>query len=1112
MRTIILIAITAALIAACGPGPTQNTASSAAARVFYVGLAALQVGDYPRAEAELTKLTQIAANEPAGWANLGILQMRQKDFDGSGRSLDRARALSDKNAKIYETIALLEKQRGNFDASQGNLQKAIDLEPGNLKAIYTLAKEKERAVDAAAARELYDRILAIRPNNLEARLEAIRLAAKQNDPEALRNNLSSIKPPTPAWEAEAQQQFDALKTAAASSDMQAALTQASYFRNTLLRDARFRDSVDEIRFSDTSVGEPFTKPLVLQVPGSSPAPADSALKFEPQPQNERPARWSRFVYLNGDPKPVLASGDHETTRLGERALPFAVSSGNGLAVIDFDYDFKNDIALAGGKGFHLFHQDETGFTDVTDATKLPRIVLDGKYAGVWTLDVESDGDLDLMLGGLTGSPVILQNNSDGTFSRIDPFSSISEAAIQFIAADLDEDGDADAVILGGENTLHFFTNDRGGLFRKRDIPAELSKVEGFDVADVDRDGKLELITITADGSAKFLADENGSGWKVAELFKGDAGAPLVQDVDNNGAVDVIVAGTTSSRIWLADPDRGFTALDPTAMSLTSFADVDGDGRMDASAISGGQAVTVLNRGSRNYNWQDVRPRAAKTSGDQRVNSFGIGGELELRAGLSVQKRLITEPVVHFGLGENAAADVLRVLWQNGSVQAEFDLKPNQTIAAEQRLKGSCPHLFAFDGESFKHVKDAPPWSPALGLKINAQDTFGIIETEEWFKVPGTSLRPTMENFYELRITAEYWETYYLDQYSLLVVDHPENTEVFTDERFSVPPPPLEVVTTGATHEFASVRGNKGQDASSIVKTIDEMYLDDFDRGTFQGVAKDHFVELELPADAPSDKRLAIIADGWMHPTDASINVQMGQSSLEKPKSLTLEVRDADGAWKVANESMGFPAGKMKTMTIELPIGTRAARLRTNMEIFWDKLAWAVYEDGVRNKTMRLELTATELRHRGFSVIEKKDDSSPEVPQYDRLLTTGQRWRDMEGYFTRYGDVLDLLTQSDDRFVLMNGGDEIVLKFAALPPPAAGYKRDFVLIGDGWIKDGDLNSVFSKTVLPLPTHATNDYSRPPTTLAADPVYQKHKADWVSFHTRYVAPDRFRRAMR
>ena len=122
-----------------------------------------------------------------------------------------------------------------------------------------------------------------------------------------------------------------------------------------------------------------------------------------------------------------------------------------------------------------------------------------------------------------------------------------------------------------------------------------------------------------------------------------------------------------------------------------------------------------------------------------------------------------------------------------------------------------------------------------------------------------------------------------------------------------------------------------------------------------------------------------------------------------------------------------------------------------------------------------------LRYRGFSVIEKRDDSSPEKPVYDKILTTRQRWRDLEGFYTRFGDVLELLEKTDDRFVLANAGDEIILKFPALPEVEKGWRRDFVIIGNGWIKDGDLNSVFSKTLLPLPTHATNDYSRPPTTF-------------------------------
>src|SRR6201999_2701467 len=111
----------------------------------------------------------------------------------------------------------------------------------------------------------------------------------------------------------------------------------------------------------------------------------------------------------------------------------------------------------------------------------------------------------------------------------------------------------------------------------------------------------------------------------------------------------------------------------------------------------------------------------------------------IRSGLLTQKQIIASPVMHFCLGEREATDVARIVWPNGWVQAEFDLKPGTSLLAEQRLKGSCPMLFAWDGKRMSFVKDGAPWSPALGLHINAQAVAGIQQTEEWFKIPGDKL-------------------------------------------------------------------------------------------------------------------------------------------------------------------------------------------------------------------------------------------------------------------------------------------------------------------------------------------------------------------------------------
>jgi hypothetical protein len=207
---------------------------------------------------------------------------------------------------------------------------------------------------------------------------------------------------------------------------------------------------------------------------------------------------------------------------------------------------------------------------------------------------------------------------------------------------------------------------------------------------------------------------------------------------------------------------------------------------------------------------------------------------------------------------------------------------------------------------------------------------------------------------------------------------------------------------------------------------------------------------------------------------------------------------------------------MKTVVLDLtgifvPGAPRRVRVRTNLEIYWDQLEWATAARD-QNRVQHLDLASAELRYRGYSVVKAANSSSPELPQYDKIMGSGQIWRDLEGYTTRFGDVRELLEKIDGRMVIANAGDELRLRFAALPAPPAGWKRDYVMVGAGWIKDGDFNTVYSKTVLPLPYPGMKDYKVAPGRLEDDPAYKLHPADWQNYHTRYVAPDKFNNALR
>ncbi|HEX8203979.1 MAG TPA: CRTAC1 family protein, partial [Isosphaeraceae bacterium] len=667
-------------------------------------------------------------------------------------------------------------------------------------------------------------------------------------------------------------------------------------------------------------------------------------------------------------------------------------------------------------------------------------------------------------------------------------------------------------------------NERAGQFAPpRPNPEAFGRLVALAFADIDSDGRMDLLAPLDDGAVLRASDGGEAGaWEVTEVFRptaagGTADRLFVADVDNNGGLDLVGSGPSGGWIALGEGRGGFRPVAaPPGLRITAVADLDGDGQLDLAGVTPeGRPVRATGRGTRDYHWQVVRPRAARIFGDGRINAFGVGGEVGVRAGLLVQTQVIAGPVLHFGLGDRPAADVVRVVWPNGTTQAEFATRADTAVLAEQRLKGSCPFVYAFDGTAVRFVTDFL-WRSPLGLRINAQDTAGVAQTEDWVKIRGDQLVPR-DGHYDVRITAELWETHYFDHVALLVADHSEGTELFVDERFARQPPPLALHATGPLRPVAYAWDDAGLDVTEVVRARDGRHLDTCGRGQFQGVTRDHWVEVELPEDAPRDRPLVLVAQGWIHPTDSSINVALGQGRHDPPRGLALEVPTPAGDWVVARPDLGFPAGKDKTILVDLsgvfrPGAPRRLRLRTNLEIFWDALAVAAAADDTPVRTRRIAPASADLRPRGYSRMTQEDPGSPERPRYDTIVGTSQRWPDLIGYYTRFGDVRELLSGVDDRYVIANAGDELALRFPAPPPPPPGWVRDFVLIGDGWNKDGDYNTAFSQTVLPLPSHDRPAYDTPPGALEDDPVYRRYPRDWQEYHTRHVTPGVFQKRLK
>jgi len=1114
---------------------------------FYSGATALEVGDVEHAPAKLDLAAKLAPTEPAVWANLALNQLRSSQIDAAVASLKKAQDLAPGNPDIMALAAHIAVDKGDFPGAIAQFQKAIAADPNNIRtrwALYQVIQQQGGAdADSQGEGQLKD-ILKLRPGNVALLVELARLAAKNGETDDLKQYLTMIGGDAAGWPSEAKDQLNSAVKAAAGTDPRASVPEVMKLHNELIGFPAFQKALSELQVADGTVADPIEHFIALPTPPDAPAPADSGLTFTAQPLavTGKPS-VVKSIWLTGDGKPATVTATASQIQIGSTTLPFpggsTAPSAASILSVDLNDDGLVDLVLAGAGGLKIYQQSAGGrFADVTAAAKLPAAVVSGKYTSAYAANLYTGGAIDIVLGSATGSPTALRNNDNGTFTAIHPFEKV-DGLRAFTWVDLDGDGVGDAALIDGNGALHLFDNQRAGNFKESVVSTRVGGAVAITAVDLNRTGAFSAFVWFADGSMSAINIVDGKPFikplvVTSPAPKDGSGQLIWADLDNNGAPDLVVASSIGTQVLLGD-DKG--ALVPLTSALdVKSASIDDDGvsgRLNLIGLSSTGAPTLYkNTGTKNYHWQQIRLQSV-SKGDGKNNSFGIGGQISLRAGLLYENQPVDAPVTHFGLGTYAKSDYARILWPNGLPQGEFELNPDQVAQTPERLKGSCPWLFAWNGQSMAFITDFL-WRSALGLRINAQGTSGGGMSGDWNKIGGDELVPR-DGFYDLRLCTQLWESYFFDQMKLMVVDHPAGTDMWVDERFCIPPPALKYHITTPAQPVPHAVDDLGHDVTDILTARDGRYLDTFGLGRYQGLTRDHYVQVDLgpaPSTPPSPfqgegrgevsgiphspVREWLLAEGWIHPTDSSINMQLSLGDHPRPTGLSLEVPDGHGGWRVARTGLGFPEGKNKTILIDVtglfkPGQPRQVRLRTNLELYWDWMATATEIPGAKVEKRVIDPTVADLRYHGFNKTLQPSHSSPEVPDYGQLASVGQQWRDMEGFYTRFGDVRPLLTKVDDRYVIMNAGDEINLRFPATAPVAAGMVRDYVMIGDGWGKDCDINSGYSKTILPLPSHADLAYNHQVKSLYDDPVYKAHAQDWVDYQTRYVSPQSFRTAV-
>lgn len=777
------------------------------------------------------------------------------------------------------------------------------------------------------------------------------------------------------------------------------------------------------------------------------------------------------VDLDGSGSVDLLVVAPEGIRAYRRALtPVALPALGGLEQVlsvaagDYDNDGLADLCVLTAGGAVLFHNTKAGFERAK--IELPA----GRFESAVWLDYDHDYDLDLVLLG--SRTVLLRNQLPGGFAdRTADVPFVQAPALSATVTRLIPDTKShDLVITYKDRPAVLYRDRLGGTYQAQTIEAVPAGAAQIVAADLDNDSAADLAWTAAQGAG--VAYNREGGYRRGEWSVGGPFALI--DGGNRGALDAVAKGGLFRNEGLG---RFASAAQPEGLprdvTALAAADFDGDGWTDLAAVaSDGTVLRVLNRTAAKRNWTRVQLNGVKNL------KLAYNSEVEVKAGALYQKQIYRGLPLTFGLGAAQEIDTLRITWPNGLIQNEMKPAVNRALSYQeaQRLSGSCPIIWTWNGSAFEYVTDVLGVAP-LGASAGDGKYFPV-DHDEYVFIGGDQLKEK-DGRLEVRLTEELAEVSYIDQTRLLAVDHPEGVEIYSNDKWKSPPYP-EFRLYGVKRRLYPRRAteNGTRDVTARVLKTDQTYPTGF-RRTFQNTAAAHTLELDFGGAAQAN-RAVLVLRGWVDWADGSTFLAQAQATpggLEPPK---LQVKDGSGRWVTVIEDMGMPAGKPKTIAVDLSgkflSASREVRIVTNLCIYWDEIFLSEETAAPEVRISALEAGGAELAFRGFSrnVVDARR-LQPERFFYEPVSTTAP-WNPTPGLYTRYGPVAELLAGADDRMVIFGSGDELRLSFdaRALPPLAPGWRRDWLLQVDGWAKDRDANTAYSQSVEPLPFHGMTGY--------------------------------------
>ncbi len=1045
--------------------------------LFLVGIIAVSLG-------VTIYLSQLPAEDgPASLRNIGRSQYEEEKYEEAAKSFERILSITPNSAVDHLNLGIVLVQMEKYPEAREHLKKAEALDASLAPhAAYNLGLSFKRERNFAEAAKELERVVKVDPDNPDA---VYNLAVVYESLGQLEKAFQVASRSVELLPDEVAPHYRRMMLAVRLGKLDVANQEKTKMTELRAQDARNRTPAELEMSVYTEIVEPDrtgqTKPVVSPQPAAVKfqdiAPS-VGLKSGATRASGGQVNWADFdgdgrqdlsIVIPGA-RPALQLWANQADGFRPLPLPADLAAENPVLRVgwgDLDHDGDQDLCAALPDRIVTYLNDGAGKLVRKGESKIA-----AGAADLLVVDFDHDGDLDVYAAPVGAPPVLFQNDGQANLALLEKANGLEAGgrpARGLVRIDFDDDNDTDFFLTHEQGPNSLLSNLRVGMFQ--DVASKLgidqpSGLADAASADLNNDVWPDLVLVGRDGSLTALLGQKTGKFQSTALAQGPGSGPLeLFDVDNDGDEDIL-AGTR-----LLQNDGKFTdfaqsyGLGLTTPVVSARAeDFDQDGDYDLAVLQEDGVLRLLrNDGGNRNGWLKVTLEGLQS------NRFGVGTKVEIRENSFFQRKISEGRPLLFGLGQYKSVDVLRMWWPTGVAQNIVGPKPGQDNPVREKLgpPSSCPYIYVWNGREFEFFTDVLD-AAALGVPLGNGKFWPHADKEDLI-IPGSVLKEK-DGQLLLQMTGELREVVYLDRLELRAVDHPAGISIVSLDAAGRPSDGRSrlVETTGLVLPRRAL-DDQGNDLLPGLRSNDRGYAQGFKLTRFNGLAETHSLLLEFAV--PSDRVSPVLAlTGWVNWIDGDTLYALGGGAGPAPFGPRIEMCVDGGSWRLLTENPGLPPGIGKTLLVPLPreiSGRRAdIRITTNMEVYWDSIAVAESRPRVLDGSA-LSTGMADLHWRGFSRLHRSAADAP--PFYDyRTVSMTAPWKGQRGFFTRYGDVKELLSTADDRLVVFGPGDELSLRFPtpSVPPPT-GWVRDYVLRLDGWIKDANSSTYRGDTVEPLP---------------------------------------------